>query len=126
MRRIAAFACLLIMPVPSLAAMSPGGSPPRQSRLPSIADADTGRSSPSIDREISEARQRIDQGRRNGTLSRREARGLSKEADQIATLRDRYGRNGLSDAQNSELEMRARSLQSLTDAKRFQSDAQPN
>jgi hypothetical protein len=124
MRRIAACACLLTLSAPVFAGLSPGGLAPRQTRLPSISD--TGWSNPSVDREIGEARQRIDQGRRSGSLTRREARGLAREADQITTLRDRYGRNGMSGAQESELEMRARSLQSLADAKRFQSDVPAN
>lgn len=49
---------------------------------------------------------RIDQGVRNGALSRREATALRAEFRQIAQLETRYRRNGLSVAERRDLDQR--------------------
>ncbi|RIV76016.1 hypothetical protein D2V04_01735 [Pelagerythrobacter aerophilus] len=81
-----------------------------------IADPST---NPAIGRELRETRERIDRGRESGDLSKREARALRRENRQIGVLADRYGRDGISDAEYRELEMRARVLQSQVEAQRI-------
>ncbi|WP_144062182.1 hypothetical protein [Sphingomonas sp. MM-1] len=71
-------------------------------------------------RELGETRKRIKRGRDSGDLSKQEARALRKEADQIGTLAERYGRDGISDSERRELDMRSRALGGLTEARRAQ------
>lgn len=49
---------------------------------------------------------RIDQGVRNGSLNRREVRGLRMEFNQIARLEARYRSNGLSGWERADLDRR--------------------
>ena len=63
---------------------------------------------PSTARETSALRRDIRRGRASGTVSRREARALRRETDQIDTLAERYGADGLSDAEARELNTRMR------------------
>jgi hypothetical protein len=66
------------------------------------------------------ARDRIREGRRSGTLTKSQARALRKEAHMNDALAARYARDGLSDSEQRELDMRGRALQSLTEAQRSQ------
>jgi hypothetical protein len=65
---------------------------------------------PGLGREISDLQGRIDDARESGALSRREARGLEREARAIGRLADRYGRDGLSPSERAELENRTNYL----------------
>jgi hypothetical protein len=65
------------------------------------------RTLPQMWREGGDLRDRIDDGRRAGQLSRSEARQLRREARQIGRLHSRYGADGLSSAEAAELQMRA-------------------
>ena len=89
-----------------------------------------GRSAPSISgpstignlaawRDLADVREQIDRGRDSGTLSRREARGLRREARLIGAVADRYGRDGFSDSEMRELELRTRALRDRTNIQRL-------
>jgi hypothetical protein len=60
----------------------------------------------------------IDEGRRNGQLSHRQARELRREAGEISTLEQRYAADGMSDSEAAELQNRVEALKSITDSKR--------
>jgi hypothetical protein len=62
---------------------------------------------PSMGREVRDLRQRIDAAQDAGTLTRREARALQREARWIGRLAARYGRDGLSAPERAELATRA-------------------
>ncbi|WP_147391749.1 hypothetical protein [Pelagerythrobacter aerophilus] len=115
MKAIVVTAALLIVPFAAQAQIAPR-TPPDSGRLSGIADPST---NPAIGRELRETRERIDRGRESGDLSKREARALRRENRQIGVLADRYGRDGISDAEYRELEMRARVLQSQVEAQRI-------
>ncbi|MHA6719267.1 hypothetical protein ACX40Y_07415 [Sphingomonas sp. RS6] len=74
------------------------------------ASIGTSRQGPSLGRDLAGVDREIDAGRANGRLTRAEARALRRERDQIDMLADRYGANGISDAEAAELETRARLL----------------
>ena len=76
-----------------------------------------------IGRELRDTRQTIDKSRKQGDLSKREARALRREARQIGTLADRYGQDGLSDVEYREIETRSRILQNQVDNKRIKGPA---
>lgn len=61
---------------------------------------------PPIRRDIGDVRERIDRAYDAGRLTRREARALEREARLIARLARRYGRDGLSRSERSELDTR--------------------
>jgi len=98
---------ILLLGLPSLAhAQFIAGPAPRSDPTPGIADRGTLTPPPSIDHEIGKLRDRIRDGRRSGELTKREARGLKREAGMIGTLSDRYAVDGLSDSERRELETR--------------------
>ena len=72
----------------------------------------------SLENEV--ARERIREGRKSGSLNKGQARALRKEARMNDALAKHYGRDGLSDSEQRELDMRGRALQSLTEAQRSQ------
>jgi len=119
--RIAAAVLVLMTALPAHAAsQSLPRIPPGDTRMPGIVNVHVRTDAPEVRREIGAARTRIEQGEEAGQLSKREARALRREARQIGRLTERYSRDGLSDAEQRELDMRARALQSFTDARRFQ------
>src|SRR5436853_295673 len=67
---------------------------------------------PPLGKELSRIDRRIDRARDSGRLSRREARGLEREARAISRLAERYGRDGLCASERAELESRTRYLDS--------------
>ena len=67
-------------------------------------------------REFDRVQDRIEDARDAGRLTRAEARGYRREARMIETLRDRYSRDGLSDAEDRELRTRISALESLVGA----------
>lgn len=71
-----------------------------------------------VGREVRDIRGRIGDGRESGDLSRRDARRLTREARYLGRLGERYGRDGLSDAERRELDIRARVLRDRVDARR--------
>jgi len=68
--------------------------------------------------DTAHVRDAIDRGRDSGQLSRREARRLRREANQIDMLADRYGSDGMSDAEARELATRERVLGAQVSAQR--------
>jgi len=118
MGRIIAAIVLLASPFSAHAQIAPPTAP-GDDRLPGTFDTHVRPAEPAIGSELRAARKGIDRGRKNGDLSKREARALRREANQIDTLADRYGQDGLSNAEHRELEMRARVLQSQTESQRL-------
>lgn len=90
------------------------GPPPSAPRAPTIS-ADR----IAVARDVADAREQIHRGRAERSLSRRQARGLRREANQIDTLADRYAADGLSDAERRELDSRARVLRDVTNGQRI-------
>ncbi|MDO7842946.1 hypothetical protein [Sphingomonas immobilis] len=70
--------------------------------------------------DTAKIRRDIDHGRNAGQLSRRDAYRQRREANQIDTLSDRYGGDGMSDAEARELDTRARVLDAQVAAHRTQ------
>ena len=62
---------------------------------------------------------RIHDGRRAGQFSRREARRLRRDNDEIGVLQSRYAAGGLSGAERGELDARAQALRGIVDARRL-------
>ncbi|MBO9527667.1 MAG: hypothetical protein J7517_16310 [Sphingobium yanoikuyae] len=75
---------------------------------------------PSGDYELDRAREDIRDGRKSGTLSKKQARALRREADRADAQSDRSARDGLSYSEQREIDMQGRALQSLTEAQRSQ------
>lgn len=68
---------------------------------------------PSVWDEVEDVRGDIRVARRNGWLTRREARRLDREARRIAHAAARYGRDGLSEAERRELRSRSEAVRSV-------------
>jgi hypothetical protein len=69
-----------------------------------------------IGREVAQLRGRIEQAREAGTISRRDARRLDREARLIAGVARRYARDGLSQPERREIESRSRVVDSAIGA----------
>jgi hypothetical protein len=114
----------LFLALPSVAqaqfVAGPGSAP---EPMPGIVDRGTLPTMPSLGHQLGEARDRIEGGRKRGELTKREARGLRRDAGMIETLADRYGADGLSDSERRELDMRTEVLRTLTAAQRLQGAA---
>ena len=70
--------------------------------------------SPGVHAEARDLRGRIERARESGSLSAREARQLEREARLIERLGRRYGRDGLSIAEQHELDVRAAAVRAAT------------
>jgi hypothetical protein len=77
-----------------------------------------GPSNPSPGRDLRDVRQRIDQGRDAGQLSRREARQLRRQADVIGAAGGRFAQDGLSASERRELAIRTQVLRDQVTATR--------
>jgi hypothetical protein len=73
---------------------------------------------PSTRDELRDIDRRIDRGRASGTISRREARQLRREARAIARLDRVYRQSGLSSSEQSELQARTLALRSVVNRPR--------
>ena len=73
---------------------------------------------PGIGRQAERIGDRIEEGRERGQLSRREARGLRREARLIRGLHARYARGGLSEPERRELQARIDYLNGTVSARR--------
>ena len=104
--RILVTAAVLMFALPTHAQFAPTNRPSSE-RWSSPSAADARLPSPSVWRQVGEIDQRIDDGRQARTLTKREARRLRREATQIGTLGDRYASDGLSGAEQRELDTRA-------------------
>lgn len=85
-----------------------------EARMPQLP-AGVGRERADIDRTIRQARE-------DGQITRRDARALRRENDQIGTLQDRYAADGLSASEGAELQSRAEALRGLVNADRLRGD----
>lgn len=114
MRKAPLLAILAIVPVAAPAAAQIAGRPvygdvPRVDR---VGRADSRLPGPGIGRDLRDVRGRIDDARESGRISQGEARGYRREARAIGALASRYGADGLSPWEESELELRAQALRS--------------
>ena len=96
-----------------LAAAGPiaGRLPPQPRAIPAF--------NPVTTRDLGKIRSEVRDGRDEGTLSRRQARELRREAREIAMLEERYAGGGLTDPEAAELRARIEVLRALTRAKRL-------
>ena len=132
MRSIAA--ALLLLALPSAGqAITPQAAPdtarlpgivernPGTTRLPSMVDLRVASYDRAVAHDLREARESIERRRENGELSRREARRLRREVRLVARMAYRYSRDGLSEPERRELELRANELRSRSEAPRLAS-----
>ena len=71
-------------------------------------------------RDLRDIRERIEDGRDERSLTRREARKLKREVAYIGVLTDRFGSDGLSDAERRELDVRTSALRDQVGVRRTQ------
>jgi type II secretory pathway component PulJ len=71
-----------------------------------------------IQRELGQIERQIDRLRDRRLVSNREAFQLSRQADQIERLADRYARNGLSGSEIRDLQNRIQNLRQRVNAER--------
>ena len=71
-------------------------------------------------RDLGDIRNRIEDGRDERSLTRREARRLKREARYIGVLTERFGSGGLSDAEQRELDVRTHALRDQVGVRRTQ------
>lgn len=116
--RLSIVLAILLGPAAAQAQFVPRTPPPGE-RMPGIVDRGASTGTSTMAHDLRETRKRISNGRDTGQLSKREARALRREAGQISALAERYARDGLSDSERRELDMRAQVLRDLTAAKRL-------
>lgn len=75
---------------------------------------------PQTYRDLGDIRERIEDGRSERSLTRREARKLKREATYIGVLTERFGSDGLSDAERRELDVRTHALRDQVGVRRTQ------
>lgn len=114
MRTAPLLAILILLPLAAPAAAQIAGRPnygdvPRVDRL---GRDDSRLPRPRVRSELGNVHDRIDDARDSGRISPREARAYRREARAIASLARRYGQDGLSPWEASELEFRAQALRS--------------
>jgi len=114
MRKVPLLVILSLLPLAAPAAGQIVGRPVYDDvpRLDRLGRADSGLPAPRPRNELREVRGRIDDARDSGRISRAEARAYRREARAIGALARRYGRDGLSDAEVTELRFRAQALSS--------------
>lgn len=110
MQSIVVAAALVISSFGTMASIAPSAPPDRGARLPGTFDVRVDPSDGAVQRELRDTRRNIERRRESGELSKREARALRREARLIASLEDRYSRDGLSAAELHELQLRADEL----------------
>lgn len=113
--RLVALSLSLVL-IPAAASAQVYGPPAPTSHLPGISMS---ASQSTVGRETRKIRHDVHEAREDGTLTKREARSLRREANQIDTLSDRYGADGLSDSEARELDTRARVLRDVTNTQRI-------
>lgn len=94
-------------------------TPPGSVRVPGVVQVRVHPTSRIVAHDLREARQTIERRRENGELSRREARKLRREIRRVAHLAHRYSRDGLSENERRELELRSDVLKSRSAAPRL-------
>ena len=94
-------------------------TPPGSVRLPGVVEVRADPASRVVARDLRETRETIERRRENGELSRREARTLRREVRLVAHLAARYARDGMSEGERRELELRSDVLRSRSAAPRL-------
>ena len=133
MRTIVAAIVLLAVPFGVQAKITPqrapdtGGlpgiverGPPGSTRVPGIVQIRVREIDPVVRSDLRDAREQIERRRENGELSRREARKLRREVRRIARISERYGRDGYSEGERRELQVRASEVSARSSAPRPQ------
>lgn len=113
--RIVTAAALLLLSLPLAAPLTAQivGRPPTEYKpRPNPFPGDSRLPGPGAGREARDIGAKVERGREEGAISRREARQLRREARRIASLSRLYRRDGLSDSERAELETRTHLLRS--------------
>lgn len=114
MRNASLLAILAILPFAAPAAAQIAGRPVYDDvpRLNRFGPVDSSLPAPRPRNELRDVRERIDDARDAGRISRSEARAYRREARAIGALAWRYGRDGLSPSEVMALRFRAQVLDS--------------
>jgi hypothetical protein len=114
MRTAPLLAILAILPLAVPATAQIAGRPVYDDvpRLDRLGRADSRLPPPRVRNELRDVRERIDDARDSGRISRGEARAYRREARAIGALARRYGADGLSPSEVTELRFRAQVLRS--------------
>lgn len=105
MRLVVFAAAVAALPCTALAQVAEP-SPPASEHLPGVTVTSSGEGDAVFTHQLRHARERIERGQDEGRLTRREAKALRREASRIDVFADRFGQDGLSDAERRELEVR--------------------
>jgi hypothetical protein len=88
-----------------------GRLPPEPRAIPSF--------NPVTSRDIGQISSDVAKGRKEGSLSKRQARELRREAREIAMLEERFASGGLDNGEAAELRARIEVLRAMTRGKRL-------
>ncbi len=88
-----------------------GSIPPQSRALPSY--------NPATSADLASIRREVRRGREEGSLSKKQAKELSRESREVAILEERYAAGGLSTVEAAELRARIEVLRALTRGKRL-------
>jgi len=88
-----------------------GSLPPQPRALPAY--------NPVTSADLGHVRRDVRKGRDEGSLSKKQAKELRREAREVAMLEERYAAGGLSSAEAAELRARIGVLRALTNGKRL-------
>ena len=116
---LAACALLASLAIQPAAAQIVGPGPPSDYRAPDPFIGDSRLPGPSAGREVRNIRKHVDRAKESGTISKREARQLNREARLIRQLERRYASDGLSESERRELEARALYLRAAVNRPRL-------
>jgi hypothetical protein len=105
---------LFVLPAAASAQIAPPSSPPKNPTPVSV----TVKPSLSADYQLREARDRIHDGRKDGTLTKKQARALRREANRDDAVARRNARDGISYSEQREATMRGLALQSMIEGER--------
>ena len=131
MRTIAAALLILALPAtaqairtqegPGIPDRQPGITerrPPPAEHIPNPIEVRVHEGDRAIARDLRDARRSIERRRESGEISRREARQLRRAVSRVAGLAYRYGQDGLSPSEASELQLHASTVRSQAEAPR--------
>ncbi|PEQ12637.1 hypothetical protein B2G71_10005 [Novosphingobium sp. PC22D] len=104
---------------PSANAQIVSRTPPSGDAAPDLFDVGFDDDGNRAQQTLQDTLETIKRSRKQGKISKAEARVLRKDARRIASAAERYSRDGLSQSESRELETRAHALKSMTDAQRF-------
>jgi hypothetical protein len=108
----------LAVAAPAQADIAPRRGPePVKKRDPFIGNGRV--QQPAIYKDVADIRERIDDARDSGAISRRDARRLDRQARGIGSLARVYRTNGLSESEARELQVRANYLRDAVSIQRL-------